>query len=104
MVSTLDKIQILEKYVSASKSTVNHVVTTTITKLIEREIKSMKDLLDRLKNQLQNFEKQYSMTSYEFHKMFEQGKLGDDIDYIEWSSTLDMFVGTQKRLEILTGK
>lgn len=104
MISTINKIQILEKYVLASQSAVDNVITTTITKLLEREIKRMSVLLTRLQNQLTNFEKQYSMNSHDFSKIFESGELGDNIDYVEWSATLDMYKNTENRIEILTGK
>ncbi len=43
------------------------------------------------------------MSSDKFQKEYENGNLGDEIDYVEWSSTLDMFFDTKKRIEILNG-
>ncbi|OQX99532.1 MAG: hypothetical protein B6I24_02415 [Bacteroidetes bacterium 4572_128] len=103
MVSTINKIQILEKYISRNQS-VNNIISSTITKLLERETKRMQDLFHSLKFQLKSFEKQYLMNSKDFVKEFEKGNLGDDIDFIEWSATFDMFINAKKSLEILNGK
>ncbi len=36
------------------------------------------------------------MNSEEFKRRYEAGTLGDDMDYIEWSATLDMLAGIEK--------
>ncbi len=60
MITTVDKIHRLEKYLLSSKSTIDNVITYTITKLVNREFKRMKELLSRLQNQLDIFENKYS--------------------------------------------
>ena len=39
-----------------------------------------------MENDLKTFEKKYNMETKKFFKYFEAGKLGDDIDFVEWSS------------------
>ena len=36
------------------------------------------------------FEARYGWTSDEFYPRFERGELGDDMDLIEWSATIEM--------------
>lgn len=43
------------------------------------------------------------MKNEEFFSMFESGKLGDNLDCMEWSSLLDMRERIKKRYNILKG-
>ena len=53
---------------------------------------------DRL---LEQFETQYHMDSTEFRRRFEAGELGDGMDFIEWSSLVEMREMVQRKLEQL---
>ncbi|MGB8691135.1 MAG: hypothetical protein WCD53_27960 [Microcoleus sp.] len=54
-----------------------------------------------LETDLQQFETQYKMPSLEFYKKFRAGELGDDIDFVEWSSFYQMSCSVRERLQIL---
>ncbi len=56
----------------------------------------MMELKQRLENQIKYFEKKYSMNTPDFYSNFEVGKLGDDIDFIEWAATYEMIKNETK--------
>ena len=43
-----------------------------------------------IETDLQQFETQYEISSAEFYQRFRAGELGDDIDFVEWSSCYQM--------------
>jgi len=47
------------------------------------------------------FEKRYGLDSEEFYRRYEKGMMGDDMDYVEWSATVDMLAGIEKRVSLL---
>ena len=51
--------------------------------------------LERLKQQVIAFENQYGWTTSEFYPRFERGELGDAMDFMEWSATLNMIANLQ---------
>jgi len=59
--------------------------------------KQMKDLEEKLKY----YETKYKMSSPDFYKEFRQGKLGDDIDFFEWSVFYEMLLSAKQELNIL---
>ena len=97
----ITQIRKLEKYISASQTSVDGIFSTTISKLYNRELKRINQLIIRLERQLSKFENQYSITSKVFLKKYKIGGLGDDIDYVEWSATIDMLENAKKRKEFL---
>ncbi|MBI5875932.1 MAG: hypothetical protein HZB81_08865 [Deltaproteobacteria bacterium] len=80
------------------------VVSSTVKKLIDYKRKEMEAGLERIKKRLKKFEHQYSMTSKGFEKRYIQGELGDDMDFIQWHSTLDMYGKIKKQLEGLDAR
>jgi hypothetical protein len=100
--TTLEKVRQLEQYIAADAATVNPVVDTTISKLIERERASLLDLHARLIQQCKVFEDTYSLSSSEFSARYVRGELGDDMDFIEWASTIEMLANLEKRLALLS--
>lgn len=57
-------------------------------------------LKKQLEKECHEFEKTYSMKSEEFYVRFEKGELGDDMDFFEWSSAIDMLKETENDLKI----
>ncbi|MFM6015715.1 MAG: hypothetical protein ACKPCI_04075 [Dolichospermum sp.] len=55
------------------------------------------DILD-LEQRLKNFETKYQMFSSEFYKEFTAGKLGDEIDFFEWSVFYEMWTNAQNNI------
>ena len=61
-----------------------------IDKLMQREIRRLLELKAHLADQLEKFEKKYTMNSSGFCARYESGEMGDDMDYIEWAATVEM--------------
>ena len=52
--------------------------------------------LRRLAARLSAYEQQYGMTSSEAYRRFCAGKLGDDMDFVEWGIFREMYQATEK--------
>jgi hypothetical protein len=101
MISTLEKVKQLEKYLAINNSAVDPVIETTINKLLVREFDRMFELKKRLADELFQFEKRYALQSDNFYQRYEAGELGDDVDFIEWAATVEMLANVKRRLELL---
>jgi hypothetical protein len=97
----LEKVQRLEKYVQATNGQVDWVVESTLDKLLDRERQKLRQQLVRLKSQTDDFEARYGWTSAEFYPRFERGELGDNMDLIEWSATIEMIANLQHTIAAL---
>ena len=103
MPTTLNKIKRLERLIATNPS-IDNVIDITIEKILNREISRLKQKIHSLRNQIKNFEKIYNFNSNKFEIDFDNGRLGDSTDYIEWSATIDMLKNAEKQLTILEGK
>ena len=101
MISTLEKVRQLEKYLAINNSSADPVLEATINKLFIREYDRMVELKARLAKELSQFEKRYALQSDNFYQRFEAGELGDDVDFIEWAATVEMLMNVNRRLELL---
>ncbi len=101
MMTTLEKVKLLEQYLTANSSTVDPVLEISIDKLLARELTRMLELKTRLLNQLTTFEQIYSLVSNEFYTRYEKGEMGDEIDLVEWAATVEMLSNVEKRLALL---
>lgn len=90
MTAVLEKVRRLERYVQVTNGQVDEVLESTIDKLLGRERQRLAGQLARLKSQVADFEGHYGWSSDEFYPRFERGELGDDMDFIEWSATIEM--------------
>jgi hypothetical protein len=99
--NVLEKVKILERYVSADANSVDPVVEMTIEKLLKREASRITDLKERLLRQKQAFEEKYGLGTDEFCRRYEGVTLGDAMDYMEWAATVDMLAGIENRLTLL---
>jgi len=100
LATTLEKIKRLEQYL-ASDASVDPVLDTTIDKLLAREIANIRTSQKRLQDQLVEFENRYHLKSDDFYKQFQNGELGDEIDFIEWASTMEMINKLLQRFNML---
>lgn len=51
--------------------------------------------------ELGDFEKHYQIHSTDFYASYQCGELGDDIDFVEWSTTIDMLQSINQQIAIL---
>ncbi len=99
--SVLDKIRLLERYVSTDPSMIDSVMEMAIDKLLTRESARMGDMHSRINAQIAAFEAQYAMSSEDFQSRYDKGSIGDDMDLIEWAATLDMRERIQRHLSMI---
>ncbi len=101
MITTREKVKRLEQYLTVDNAAVDPVLDMALNKLLSREHTRMFELKTRLKEQLAEFEQCYSLSSPDFYRRYEHGEMGDEIDFIEWASTVDMLANVDKRLALL---
>ncbi|WP_069471009.1 hypothetical protein [Candidatus Marithrix sp. Canyon 246] len=101
MMTTLEKVKCLEQYLIIDTSTVDPVLDMSINKLLAREHARMQELNTRLLDQLIAFEETYSLSSSDFYRAYEKGDMGDEMDFVEWAATVEMFTNVEKRLTLL---
>lgn len=90
MPTVLAKVKRLEQYVADDENAVDQVVEQTLDKLLERESTRLETLKTTLAARIAAFENQYNMPTREFYPRFEDGELGDAMDFMEWSATIEM--------------
>ncbi len=56
-------------------------------------------LREQLRADLLAFEQMYGIDSDTFYRQYEEGKLGDAVDFVEWSSTVEMMNNIEKQLK-----
>ncbi len=98
---TLEKVKRLEQYLSVEHAIADPVLDRTLTKLLQREVDRIIALKSRLVRQIAEFEQRYSLSSAKFSPQYEQGKMGDDADFIEWAATIEMVKNVEKQLALL---
>ncbi len=79
----------------------SEVVDRTLDKMISLEYAQTRRELETLEGSLAGYERQYQMSSRDFHQRFHAGELGDSADYFEWSALYDMAQTLRRRLDAL---
>ena len=101
MQRTLAKVKNLEKFIQKHGEDV--VISQTITKMLEYKIQKYDEEIKRLNRELKKFERRYKKVSSDFFDEFNKGRLGDDIDYVEWASLYQMHNNLVQRKAELEG-
>ena len=83
---------------------VSDLMDRTLEKLLHHEAEECQAQLRQLQADLAEFEQQYHRSSTEFYQQFQAGQTGDDMDYVEWASLIQMVDNLKKRLRLLTGE
>lgn len=76
----------------------------TLEKLLHHEAEQSRALLSQLQADLAEFEQKYHLSSTAFYRQFQAGQTGDEMDYVEWASLVQMAANLEKRLRLLTGE
>ncbi|WP_419662629.1 hypothetical protein Dvar_30930 [Desulfosarcina variabilis str. Montpellier] len=56
---------------------------------VENELKALRSGIERTSEILSEMEKKYRMSSQEFYDRFDQGEMGDDMDFIRWAGEFE---------------
>ncbi len=97
MISTLEKVKRLEQYLAVDSSAIDPVLQMAIDKLLAGETARLSELKKRLAAQLKEFEEHYALKSADFYTCFEKGEMGDSMDLIEWSATVECWQTLKNR-------
>lgn len=89
MKRTLSKVKNLEKFIE--KHGEDPFISQSILKMLDYKIANYAAEMKRLDKEMKTFERTYGMKSSVFFKKFSEGKLGDNMDFIEWSSLYRMY-------------
>ena len=95
---TMHKIQTLEKLINLG--TEDGLIDKTLSKLIQYKTNKMERGLQELEDSMKKFESKYNMDTETFYKKFEEGELGDEMDFLEWYALCDMHKRIMQRLDI----
>ncbi|WP_293130408.1 hypothetical protein [Microcoleus sp. bin38.metabat.b11b12b14.051] len=95
----LEQLKILERLYHRGE--VSEVIEQALKKIIAHEITIAQQQTAEIETDLKQYETQYLMSSAEFYPKFRAGELGDDIDFVEWSSFYQMWSSVRERLQIL---
>lgn len=101
MLNTLEKLKNLEIYLTANNANLDLVLDRTITKLLLREQSRIQHIVVRLRQEIEQFEHLYQMSSQEFYTKYNQGNMGDAMDFIEWAATIEMLANTERHIALL---
>lgn len=71
----------------------------TLEKLLHHEVEQCQIQLSQLQTDLAEFEQRYNLSSAEFYRQFQAGETGDDMDFVEWASLVQMVNNLEKRLQ-----
>ena len=102
--TTLEKVPLFEHYLEMAHGSADTTLDTVLDKLLERKRAELTQHRDEMRTELAAFESQYDMTSVEFFDKFQQGTLGDAIDFLDWSATWQMYTDVLKYLEALSAE
>lgn len=83
---------------------VSELMDRTLDKLLRHEAEKCHAQLRQFQADLAAFEQQYHLSSTEFYQRFQAGQTGDEMDYVEWASLVQMAANLTKRLRLLSGK
>jgi len=71
--------------------------------VIAYQVAELKRGIINLKLDIRAYEKKYKMTSADFYKQFNQGKMDDREDYMLWAGLCEMLEKNEKQLQGLEG-
>jgi hypothetical protein len=93
----LKKLQLLQTLIEMEEMG-DEVIEMTVSKLLSYEVEKLRRRQEQIQEKLTAFETQYHLKTAEFSKKFKQGKMGDAMDFFEWSALADMHQELRERL------
>ena len=97
MTQILEKLRLLQKLIQEEEAE-DEVVEVTVSKLLGYELEKLGRRQNQIREKLTAFEEQYGLKTEEFSRQFREGKLGDEMDFFEWSALADMYRDLSQRL------
>ncbi|TDA70436.1 MAG: hypothetical protein D9V47_01445 [Clostridia bacterium] len=91
--STLERLKHLQGLVENYGSDL--LIDVTINKLLNTKRRELAKSLAEVSREIEKLEQTYQMNTNDFWTRYNEGTLGDKVDYLKWASLIDM----QGRLE-----
>ena len=99
MVQALVQVQKLEKYLRDCGE--DKIISMTLSKLFNYKIQEYENHIKELTLAMKEYEQKYKMNSMDFYQAFTVGRLGDAMDFVDWSSMYQMLNRIMKRKHLL---
>ena len=93
----LKKLQFLQELVE-KEEVGDEVMEATVSKLLSYELEKLRGRQSQIREKLTAFEERYSLRTDEFCQRFREGKMGDEMDFFEWSALADIHQEISQRL------
>ena len=93
----LKKLQLLQTLIEREEMG-DEVIEMTVSKLLSYELQKLRTRQGQIQEKLTAFEAQYHLNTTEFSRKFKEGKVGDAMDFFEWSALADMHRELRERL------
>ncbi len=90
-----------ELIVKSSNKAENKVARAILHEALDRQRKMLRAALLRTKENLKHFETRYNISSAEFYKKYQKGKMDDRDDYVDWAGEYQIFQNIQNQLNCL---
>ena len=100
--STAERLHALAELYEQGQA--SDLMDRTLDKLLHHEAEQSQAQLHQLEADLAEFEHQYNLSSTDFYRQYQAGQMGDDMDYVEWASLVQMADNLKKRLHLLSGE
>jgi len=71
-------------------------VKSLVKSAVENELKIIGFGIAKTKKKLEELEKKFGMDSGNFYKKFNEGKMGDDLEYIRWAGEYETLQKLQR--------
>jgi hypothetical protein len=88
MSNTLARVKNLDQFIR--KHGEDALIAETISKMLDYKIQQYQKEIVRLNREIGKFERTHGMDSSDFFKKYLEGNIGDDLDFVEWSSLYQM--------------
>lgn len=95
----LNQLQVLKTI--SKQGAYSDIFVISLRNVFLEEIKNIEQEIQEIEIDLQTFEQEYKLSSQQFYQQFKKGKLGDEIDFVEWSAFYQMWYSLQERLNLL---
>jgi hypothetical protein len=93
----LKKLQLLQALIEREEMG-DEVIEMTVSKLLSYELEKLRRRQGQIQEKLTAFEAQYHLKTTEFSRKFKEGKMGDAMDFFEWSALADMHQELREQL------
>lgn len=93
----LEKLQLLQVLVQ-TEEVGDDVTEATISKLLSYQLEKLRERQRQIQEKLTALEERYNLKTEEFSRRFREGKMGDAMDFFEWSALADIYQDLSQRL------